>query len=235
MRYLALATDYDGTLAWHGFVDQATVEALRQVAASGRKLIMVTGRELGHLLAVFPEAASFDRIVAENGAVLHRPETGETRLLAAAPPPQFLEELSRRKVEPLSSGLVVVASEQPADTTIAEVIHDLGLRLEVILNKGSIMVLPPSVNKATGLQAALDDLRLSPENVVGVGDAENDLAFLAICGCAVAVANALDSVKERADYVVEGRAGAGVRKLIERLLADDLRGVEKKRFRPKPG
>jgi HAD superfamily hydrolase (TIGR01484 family) len=222
MRYLALATDYDGTLAWHGFVDQATVEALGQVSASGRKLIMVTGRELGHLLAVFPEAASFDRIVAENGAVLYRPETGKTRLLAKAPPPRFVQELKRRKVEPLSAGLVVVASEQTAERVIVEAIRDLDLELEVIFNKGSIMVLPPSVNKATGLKAALDELQLSPENVVGVGDAENDLDFLAICGCSVAVANALDVVKERADHVVEGRAGAGVRELIGRLLADDL-------------
>ncbi|MDQ6883576.1 MAG: Cof-type HAD-IIB family hydrolase [Candidatus Dormibacteraeota bacterium] len=234
MRYLALATDYDGTLAWHGFVDQATVEALGQVSASGRKLIMVTGRELRHLLAVFPEAASFDRIVAENGAVLHRPKTGETRLLAEAPPPQFVEELRRRKVEPFSAGLVVVASEQPAETAIIEVIRDLGLELKVIFNKGSIMVLPPSVNKATGLRAALDDMQLSPDNVVGVGDAENDLDFLAICGCAVAVGNALDSVKEAVDYVVEGRAGAGVRELIKRLLADDLAGIGSGRFHAKP-
>ncbi|MDQ6710749.1 MAG: Cof-type HAD-IIB family hydrolase [Candidatus Dormibacteraeota bacterium] len=228
-----MATDYDGTLAWHGFVDQATIEAVRGLAASGRKLIMVTGRQLDHLLAVFPEGATFDRIVAENGAVLYRPETRETRLLAEAPPPGFFEELARRKVEPLSAGYVVVSSEQPAETAISEAIRDLGLDLEVIFNKGSIMVLPPSVNKATGLKAALDELQLSADNVVGVGDAENDLDFLRICGCSVAVANALDSVKERADYVVEGRASAGVRELIERLLADDLRGTEG--IRGKPG
>ncbi len=224
MRYLALATDYDGTLASHGLVDQATVVALGNLSASGRTLIMVTGRQLDDLLTVFPEGATFDRIVAENGAVLYRPETRETRLLAKAPPRRFLEELRRRNVEPLSVGHVVVASEQPAETPISQVIFDLGLDLEVIFNKGSIMVLPPSVNKATGLKAALDELHLSPDNVVGVGDAENDLDFLAICGRSVAVANALDSVKERVDCVVEGRASAGVRELIDRLLADDLRG-----------
>jgi hypothetical protein len=84
------------------------------------------------------------------------------------------------------------------------------------------MVLPPGVNKASGLAPALDDLRLSPHNVVGIGDAENDQAFLRMCGCAAAVANALPSIKEQADIVTSGARGAGVREIAERLVADDL-------------
>jgi hydroxymethylpyrimidine pyrophosphatase-like HAD family hydrolase len=37
--------------------------------------------------------------------------------------------------------------------------------------------------------------------VVGIGDAENDHALLQMCGCSVAVANALDSVAAEADLV----------------------------------
>ena len=48
----------------------------------------------------------------------------------------------------------------------------------MIFNKGAVMILPSGVNKATGLAAALEELGLSPHNVVGVGDAENDHAFL---------------------------------------------------------
>ncbi len=50
------------------------------------------------------------------------------------------------------------------------------------------MILPPGVNKAIGLAHALRDLGLSPHNVVGVGDAENDFSFLRHCGCSAAVA-----------------------------------------------
>jgi hypothetical protein len=95
----------------------------------------------------------------------------------------------------------------------------------VIFNKGAVMVLPPGINKASGLQAALEDLRLSAHNVVGIGDAENDTAFLTACGCAVAVENALPSIKERADVVTEGSRGQGVIEIAERLLADDLSDV----------
>jgi HAD superfamily hydrolase (TIGR01484 family) len=223
VRYLALASDYDGTLASDGIVDRETVAALRRLAATGRKLILVTGRQLGDVLHVFPEAAIFDAVVAENGAVLYLPQSRETRVLAPPPPSRFIEALRRRGVAPLWVGQVVVATVQPNDTLVTEVIQDLGLDLQVILNKGSVMVLPASVDKATGLSAALDDLALSPQSVVAIGDAENDQAFLAMCGCGVAVANALDSVKSRANRVTSGEAGAGVREVIESLISGDLR------------
>src|SRR5438445_752798 len=58
MRYLALATDYDGTVAHAGHIAKSTVDALERVLASGRKLILVTGRELPDLPQV-KETADF--------------------------------------------------------------------------------------------------------------------------------------------------------------------------------
>jgi HAD superfamily hydrolase (TIGR01484 family) len=221
VRYLALAADYDGTLATEGVVDGDTVEALRRLSASGRKLILVTGRQLNDLLRAFPAASTFDAVVAENGAVLHRPQSQETRVLAPPPSPHFVEALKSRGVEPIWVGQVVVATVQPNDIAVIDVIRELGLDLQVILNKGSVMVLPTSVDKATGLHAALDELGLSPPSVVAIGDAENDQAFLAMCGCGVAVANALDALKVRATHVTRGEAGAGVREVIDELIAED--------------
>jgi HAD superfamily hydrolase (TIGR01484 family) len=219
MRYLALATDYDGTLASDGAVAPETLAALRQVAATGRKLILVTGRRIDDMIRVFPEIGMFDRVVAENGPLLYRPQSRETRLLSKPPPAAFIEELRRRGVEPLTVGQVFVATEHPNERVVLEVIRELGLDLQVILNKGSVMVLPAWVNKATGLRAALEELGISAQGVVGIGDAENDEAFLAMCGCGVAVANALDSLKARARHVTAGQNGAGVREVIESLIA----------------
>ena len=66
---------------------------------------------------------------------------------------------------------------------------------------------------------------LSPRNTVGVGDAENDHAFLAICECAVAVSNALPPLKERADIVTGAPHSAGVNELIEQMVRDDLKSL----------
>ena len=222
MRYFCLICDYDGTIAHDGRCTPTTVEALKRVRASGRKIILATGRQLAELQEVFPEYALFDRIVAENGAVLFRPASQDCKLLADPPPPEFVEELRRRGVHPLAIGQSIVATWHPQESVVLEVIREQGLELQVIFNKDAVMVLPSGVNKASGLQVALSELRLSPHNSVGVGDAENDHVFLSMCECGVAVANALPTLKERADLVTSASHGAGVEELIDQLLTDDL-------------
>jgi hydroxymethylpyrimidine pyrophosphatase-like HAD family hydrolase len=221
MRYLALATDYDGTLAADGRVSPATLDALRKLRESGRRLLLVTGRVLPELLEVFPELAVFDRVVAENGALLYDPKTKEEKLLCEPAPGAFVERLRARGV-PLSVGRAIVATVTPHEAEVLAAIKELGLELHVIFNKGAVMVLPSGMNKRVGLEAALAELQLSAHNVVGVGDAENDHAFLTACECGVAVANALDALKQRADLVMAGARGEGVQELATMLLADDL-------------
>jgi hydroxymethylpyrimidine pyrophosphatase-like HAD family hydrolase len=226
MRYLALCCDYDGTLAHDGKVDQATLAGLQKLLASGRRLVMVTGRQLPDLQTAFPRLDLFERVVAENGALIYRPSTREEKSLAAPPPPLFIERLARRGVAPVSVGRVIVATWHPHEHAVLETIHELGLELQVIFNKGAVMVLPTGVNKASGLAAALEEMKLSPHNAVGVGDAENDHAFLGMCECSAAVANALPTVKETADLTTRADHGAGVVELIEELVATDLVGRE---------
>jgi hydroxymethylpyrimidine pyrophosphatase-like HAD family hydrolase len=221
MRYIALAADYDGTLAAHGIVDETTLETLRRLRESGRKLIMVTGRELPDLKSVFQELDLFDCVVAENGALLYHPHSKEECPLAEHAPQPFLDALTAKGV-PFSAGQGIVATWEPHQTAVLEIIRELGLELQVIFNKGAVMVLPSGVNKGTGLRAALEHLILSPHNVVGVGDAENDHAFLSACEFAVAVENALPMLKERADLTTSNARGAGVAELIDQLLEDDL-------------
>jgi HAD superfamily hydrolase (TIGR01484 family) len=226
MRYFCLTCDYDGTIAQHGRVPTSTVEALKQVSASGRKLVLATGRELDDLLKTFPEVSLFDRVVAENGGLLYWPANHEKKLLANPPHREFVDELVRRGIRPLSVGESIVATWHPNESTVLEVIRKLGLELQIVFNKNAVMILPPGVNKGTGLEAALEDLDLSPHNVVGVGDAENDHAFLGICECSVAVENALPALKDRADFVTARSHGAGVEELITKLLNSDLVDLE---------
>jgi len=222
MHYVALATDYDGTIAHDGVVDAPTLAALERLRASNRKLILVTGRELDDLLRVMPRIDVFDRVVAENGAVLYRPDTKEERLLAPAPPPAFVDALRAAAVDPLSVGRAIVATWEPNETKVLAAIRDLGLELQITFNKGAVMVLPAGVTKESGLRAALEELEISPHNTVAVGDAENDFAFFNLCGMPVAVANALPMLKQAAVLVTEGARGAGVEELIGRLLETDL-------------
>ena len=224
MRYLALATDYDGTLAAQGTVRPQTFAALERLRESGRRVILVTGRELDDLSRVCPRLDLFDRIVAENGALLYRPQTREELVLAEPPPRELAGRLRARGV-PISTGRVIVATREPHEKECVEAIRELGLELQVIFNKGAVMLLPSGVNKQTGLACALRELGLSMRNTVAVGDAENDHAMLAASECGVAVANSLDALKDRADLVTRRARGEGVEELIERMLDDDLRSV----------
>src|SRR5690242_945251 len=226
MRYHVLAVDFDGTIADHGRVDAALLSALRGAKDGTRRLVLVTGRIWSDLREVFPEYRVFDRIVVENGAVLVDPADGREQPLAHAPPQSFVDALRRRAITPLSLGKVIAATWEPNQHEVLSIIRELGLELQVIFNKGAVMVLPSGINKASGLAAALHQLGLSPHNVVGIGDAENDHAFMNLCEASVAVANALPPLKERADYVTTANHGTGVVELIGMIVANDLADLE---------
>ncbi len=220
MKYQVLAVDYDGTLAKDGQVDEATIASLVRLRTSpGWHLILVTGRRLEPLLEIFPQIDLFHLVVAENGGLLYRPSSTREQPLADPPPPKFAEALRRADV-PFEMGRAIIATRTPHDGKIQEVIDELGLDWEIIYNKGAVMVLPEGVDKASGLEAALEELSLSSEKTVAVGDAENDETFLNVCGLKVAVANALPALKAQADIVTQAERGAGVAELIGRLLED---------------
>jgi hydroxymethylpyrimidine pyrophosphatase-like HAD family hydrolase len=224
MKWQALATDFDGTIATDGVVDEPTRLALTRLRWENVRTFLVTGRELSDFKAMGTFLSLFDMIIAENGAVLHDPGSGETRALGAPPPEALIAELSRRGVSPLGVGASIIATREPHETVVIEVIKELGLELQVIFNKGAVMILPSGINKASGLRAALEIFGLSSGEVIGVGDAENDHAFLELCGLPVAVANALPSLKDKAALVTRYSAGAGVIELIDSALRGELDG-----------
>ena len=72
-------------------------------------LLLVTGRKLDELLQVFPSVEAIHVVVAENGALIYRPDTKAIRVLTEPPPDRFVTELNRRGVTPLSVGRTIVA------------------------------------------------------------------------------------------------------------------------------
>lgn len=230
MRYAVLATDYDGTLAHDGMVSAATTAALDRFRATGRRLVLVTGREIEDLKRVCQVLDRFAWVVAENGALLYRPMDSEMRLLCEPANAALVDRLRVARVEPLSVGHAIVATREPYEHIVLETIRELGLELQVIFNKGAVMVLPTGVSKATGLCAALKEMETDASAVAGVGDAENDHALLELCGVGVAVGNALPMLKERAAIVTQNARGDGVSELIDRMIANDLADVAMRRF-----
>ncbi|HEY9865449.1 MAG TPA: HAD family hydrolase [Candidatus Obscuribacterales bacterium] len=245
MKYLALATDFDGTLATDGIVEESTSKSLELWQKSGRKLILITGRQLDNLIDYVPIIHRFDWVIAENGAVLYQPSTQVEKILAERPSEVFInclrdriyqkekqlqnqgisEEFSQiiqtQALEILGIGRVIITTWEPYLEITQKTIQELGVNLKIIANKGAVMILPEGINKASGLQAIAELINLSPDKIVGVGDAENDCDFLEQCGYSVAVANALPEVKKRVNWVTKNSRGSGVEELIAHILNSD--------------
>lgn len=226
MRYLALALDYDGTFATDGHATTAAVASIKKLRKSGRRAILVTGRRLDDLLAAFPEIELFDYVVAENGALVYSPRSREETALAKPPPAHFIERLTSLGVNPIEVGRVIVSTWLPNQNKVLQAIQETGLELLMVFNRSAVMILPPGINKAAGLDYALRKLGLSFHEVAGIGDGENDQSFLERCEFAAAVANAAPSIRRIATFVTEGEAGLGVAEFIDELLADDLARFE---------
>jgi len=226
MRYLVLAADYDGTLATDGKVDESTLSALERLRTSGRRAILLTGRQLDDLLSVCPKISVFDQVVAENGAVLYEPRTRKQTLLGEPPPPRFLQRLRELTGNSIGVGKVIVDTRLPHHIAALQAIQEMGLELQIVFNGESVMVLPTGVNKASGMDHALSKLGFSPHEAIGIGNAQNDHSFLKSCECAVAVANALPAIRELAAFTTAGEAGQGVAEVIDELIANDLSRME---------
>jgi hypothetical protein len=179
-------------------------------------VLIVTGRILDELRRAAGDLHFVDCVVAENGAVLHFPDSGHTSRLASAVPDAYVAELGRRGI-PFQAGQCLVDADAGEAPRLLEVIRTLELPLVLIFNRGRVMTLPAGISKATGLQAALDTLRASTHNTVAIGDAENDHDLLRLAGVGAAVAWGSASLRAAADAVVEGDGPPAVADYIRAL------------------
>ena len=221
--FRAIALDLDGTLAQHDRVEAETLAAVRGAIARGLRVVVVTGRTLEDLDSTFPGLRDeLSAVVAENGAVLA--SALGVRELADPVDPAIGAVLDARGVK-WRTGRVLLACDGADEPVVAATIRELGLDYELVRNRQALMVLPPGVTKAAGLLELLGELGLSPHNTIAVGDAENDHTMLASCELGVAVSDAVEALRTRADLVLELPNGEGVARFLGGGL---LRGEQRR-------
>lgn len=212
MKFCVLALDYDGTMARDGQALPEVVAAIREARAEGIKVILVTGRILSDLRRVFTEEDLFDAIVAENGAVIAFPNSW-TRVLGRPASRELLSRLCELRVE-VAFGECVIEADSAAAPQILEAIRKLDLPLMLVFNHSRVMVLPQGTTKASGLREALNTMRLSLHNCIGIGDGENDHALLDVCEVGVAVSWGSQSLQKIADHILEGSGPVSLARYI---------------------
>lgn len=231
MLFKALACDYDGTLAFEDRIPPAVREALERVRAAGLRLILVTGRTFFELTRVCDCLELFDAVVAENGAVLYYPGSAMIRDQGPPVPGRLLAELDRRGIY-YQVGRVIVGTGRADEGGLKEALAAAGVTRDLIYNRAALMLLPAGVSKGSGVQQALRVLRLSPHDVLALGDAENDIPLFDACGFSGCPADSLPAVMERVDWVFPGVHGAGLAAAITgQILPDRLAAPDSSRHR----
>lgn len=227
--FRAVAVDYDGTITHGPRPNAGMLAAIAKVRASGRYVVLVTGRILAELVQDFPDVAEhFDSIVAENGAVvLH---AGRERALVERVSEALDAELGNRGV-PFRRGKVIIATDAHHDAIVRERCIALGLDAQLVCNRSALMVLPAGISKASGVLECLAELGVSAHSAIGIGDAENDRALLEACEIGIAVGSAVPSLRERADFVLQGDNSSAVARFLEQELPRGVPLVQPRRRR----
>jgi hydroxymethylpyrimidine pyrophosphatase-like HAD family hydrolase len=218
MKLFALALDYDGTIAANDQLDPLVRDAIAAARTRNIAVILVTGRILNELRRVAGDLHFVDAVVAENGAVLHFPESGHTTRLAPPVPSTFVEELRRQGLA-FHIGHSLVDADASLAPQLLTIIRRLELPLVLLFNKGRLMITLQGISKATGLHAMLDTMRLSARNTLAIGDAENDHELLRFAEVGVAVPWGSESLRAMADVVLPGADTAAVADYVRTLAA----------------
>lgn len=82
----------------------------------------------------------------------------------------------------------------------------------------ALEALPKGTSKGQGVKTILRQLDIRPENVMAIGDGENDIEMLELVGLGVAVENAAEKLKAVADEIVANHDEDGVAEAIERFV-----------------
>jgi hydroxymethylpyrimidine pyrophosphatase-like HAD family hydrolase len=216
MKLGVIALDYDGTAAQHDRLHPDVRDAIADARTRGITVLIVSGRSLDELRRVAGDLHFVDVVVAENGAVIHFPGNDYTTALAPAVPVALVDELERRGIAATSGRCLVDCATADA-LQILDVIRQMELPLALAFNRSRVMVLPQGVSKATGLQVALDMLRLSPRNAVAVGDAENDHALLQLAEVGAAVEWGSQALQAAADLMIGGTGPSAVAEFVRTI------------------
>ncbi|EOT38964.1 MULTISPECIES: Cof-type HAD-IIB family hydrolase [Enterococcus] len=122
--------------------------------------------------------------------------------------------------EDLLYNKAVVAFEQTyLDQQLAKIPADFKERYEIIKTRDVLLeFMPKGVTKAYGCQLLAEHLGITADEVMAIGDEENDLPMIEYAGLGVAMENAVPMVKAAADVVTASNTNDGVAQVVEKYV-----------------
>ncbi|MCX8161800.1 MAG: phosphoglycolate phosphatase [Candidatus Bathyarchaeota archaeon] len=225
----AVATDIDGTLTDRSYkLSLKAVEALRLLESDGIPVILVSGNAYPLVKVLQIYLGCSGAVVCEGGAVVEY--RGTIRILSSKD--RALDALRRLKevygdriVESWCNEYRLV--DVALDRTISreEVYRVLKDYTDLRLWDSGFAyhILERGIDKGLGLKVAADLMGIGVEDIVAVGDSENDVPMFRVAGFSIAVGDASDDVKRNASLTVHGSNGEGFAEAVNLILAMEKR------------
>jgi sucrose-phosphate phosphatase-like hydrolase, Archaeal len=216
-----LVVDIDGTLTDESrAVDPRVFPVLSDWP---EQVVIATGKAMPYPIALCEFLGIDYTVIAENGGVVFVEATGTLQLQGDHEACLAVADAYRELGHDLGFGTVDLANRWRETEVVVsldrpiEPLRELAAEAGVtVLDTGfAYHVTDPDVDKGTGLEAVCAELDRDPGEFLAVGDSENDAQLFDVAGEAVAVANADETAKSRADRVTEASYADGFLEAVE--------------------
>lgn len=221
----AIAVDIDGTLTDNTRkICINAIKALRKTEKKGIPTILVTGNIVPYTRAISFSIGTSGGMVCENGGVIY--SNYKVKVVAdinkAKKAYEFLKNnpSTKNKIKKVpfaelrQSEITMIRTNDAEDIKESLKNHDI----EIYDTKFALHLTDPNVSKGSSLKLIADNLCINMDEIMGIGDSENDLSFLKEVGFSVAVSNANEKLKEIVDYVTVNKFGDGVAEAINKFI-----------------
>lgn len=134
-------------------------------------------------------------------------------------------ELAQFTADQIYNKAVVAIDETYLDEQIKKIPASFYERYEVIKTRNNLLeFMPKGITKAYGISLLARDLGIKQEEIMAIGDEENDLPMIEYAGLGIAMENAVAKVKDMADIITDTNDNDGVAQAVEKFVLEPLRG-----------
>lgn len=224
----AIAVDIDGTITdYNKILHLEAIEALRRLEDAGIPVILATGnvRAITYGLSRFIGASG--PMVCENGGVVWHPTWDEPIVRADGARAKKCAQDMAKHIDIDPEGITTNAwresewclfKHEDLDAVNDWVSNSEYSDLAVVKTGFAIHLMEPHLSKGEGLKVALQNMGLSPDDILAVGDAPNDIPMFELVGHSVAVGGCFNSLAEVASVVSPYPHGDTFKPLVDAIL-----------------
>ncbi len=224
----AVAVDIDGTITDSDKkIHLGAIKQLRKLEEAGIPVILATGNVRAITYGLWRFIGASGPMVCENGGVVWHPKWGDPIVRANGERARKCAEDMAKEIDIDPRGITTntwresewcLFTHENLDAVSEWVSNSKYSDLTVVKTGFAIHLMEPNLSKGEGLAVALEKMQISPDDVLAVGDAPNDISMFEYLGRSVAVGGCFQDLADVADVVSPHMHGDTFAPLVESIL-----------------